>query len=87
MIKSDANGSSALGAEAFQTSVRSQVPSVNLPQYTQAQQSGATDGTNTNSIEANFGQRQAADVDLPLQDGSEPNPEFDWNLLLGDNSL
>ena len=90
-IRSNSNGSPALGANAglssarsdvnyalgtvtSQTAIESLAPSVNLPHYTNAQESGT------------IGHRQDADGDLPLQHGTEPNPDFGWDTLLGDIS-
>lgn len=80
------DGNHALGAGPSQTTMGSPAPSARLPHGANAQQSGTTEGPNTNGIETNIGHKQDADGDLQLQYGSEPNPGFDRDLLFGDGS-
>lgn len=85
-IKSDAIGNFTLGAEASQTAAQFPSPSIDPPHCTQTQQTSTTNAPNTTNIEANISQGPNSDEDFPLQDSSGPNPVFDWNLLLGNNS-
>ena len=80
------DGNYALGTGASQTAIEPLAPFVYLPHYTNAQESGTTDESNTKTIETNIGHRQEADRDQPLQFGTEPNPDFGRDTLLGDIS-